>query len=74
MGFCLEECIPTNEFVFIETAEGTSTGVRAEEKARQRPTSSFPRGLERVEKCCRAANKVAGSNRQHFLLPGSSIC
>lgn len=48
MGFRLEECIPLNEFVFIETGEGTSTGVRAEEKARQRPASSFPRGLERV--------------------------
>lgn len=48
MGFRLEESIPLNEFVFIETGEGTSTGVRAEEKARQRPASSFPRGLELV--------------------------
>lgn len=48
MGFCLEECIPLNEFVVIETGEGTSTEVRAEEKARQRPASSFPGGLERV--------------------------
>ena len=40
MGFRLEESIPLNEFVFIETGEGTSTGVRAEEKARQRPAAS----------------------------------
>lgn len=32
MGFRLEECIPLNEFVAIETGEGTSTGVRAKEK------------------------------------------
>jgi hypothetical protein len=31
--------------VVIETGEGTSTEVRAEEKARQRPASSFPGGL-----------------------------
>lgn len=37
-----------NKFVWMETGEGTSTWVRAEEKARQRPESSFPRGLERV--------------------------
>lgn len=45
MGFRLEECIPLNEFVFIETGEGTSTGVRAEEKAGAKTRIELPPGL-----------------------------
>lgn len=48
MGFRLEESIPLNEFVFIETGEGTSTGVRAEEKAGAKTRIELPLGLREL--------------------------